>query len=80
MDAASARVARRPERWPELRLDRPDAPRFLHNQVLAPRAEVDSTRRLIGDLFECRELAPVLPTGFHAVAGPAGAGAWARAA
>jgi class 3 adenylate cyclase/pimeloyl-ACP methyl ester carboxylesterase len=27
----------------------------------------DSTRRLIGDLFECRELAPVLPTGFHAV-------------
>ena len=26
----------------------------------------DSTRRLIGDLFECRELAPVLPKGFHA--------------
>jgi class 3 adenylate cyclase/pimeloyl-ACP methyl ester carboxylesterase len=25
----------------------------------------DGTRRLIGDLFECRELAPVLPKGFH---------------
>jgi class 3 adenylate cyclase/pimeloyl-ACP methyl ester carboxylesterase len=26
----------------------------------------DSTRRLIGDLFECRELAPALPKGFRA--------------
>jgi DNA-binding winged helix-turn-helix (wHTH) protein/pimeloyl-ACP methyl ester carboxylesterase len=26
----------------------------------------DSTRRLIGDLFECRELAPVVLRGFHA--------------
>jgi class 3 adenylate cyclase/pimeloyl-ACP methyl ester carboxylesterase len=26
----------------------------------------DGTRRLIGELFECREVAPILPKGFHA--------------